>query len=71
MSFLKSVGSFVADVGKEAVRDTMRKTERVQEYMYKFEDMSDEQLMKRMKTSSNIEIKMACQNLLRQRGYGN
>ena len=69
MSFLKSVGSFVADVGKEAVRDTMRKTERVQEYMDRFDSLSDEQLMKKMKSSSG-EAKIACIQLLRNRGYG-
>lgn len=69
MSFLKSVGSFAADVGKAAVRDTMQKAERIQAYMDRFDSLSDEQLMKKMKSSSG-EAKLACIQLLKNRGYG-
>lgn len=68
MSFLKSVGSFMVDAGKGAVREAMMKQERVQNYMERFESLSDEQLLNKMKTS-NDEVKLACIQLLKDRGY--
>ena len=69
MSFLKSVGNFVSDAAKEAVNDAMRKQESVQRHMERLERLSDEELIRKMNSSSG-EIKLACIQLLKERGYG-
>lgn len=69
MSFLKSVGSFVADTGKSMVKDAMEKQERIQRYMERLDKLSDEELFEKM-NSSHDEMKMACIQLLKDRGYG-
>lgn len=70
MSFLKSVGKVAADAGKTYVDTMKREMEKIEEYIYRFEDLSDEELFKKMRTSSNREMKLACQKILSDRGYG-
>lgn len=70
MSFLKSVGSFMADTGKSMVNEAMKKQERIQRQMERLDNLSDEELFKKMKSSSNDEVKLACIQLLKERGYG-
>ena len=69
MSFLKSVGNFVSDAAKEAANDVMRKQESIQRHMERLERLSDEELIRKMNSSSG-EIKLACIQLLKERGYG-
>lgn len=60
----------LAKAGKAAYDVTASKMERVQEYKYEYASLSDEQLMRKYKSSTG-ERKYACAMLLKERGYGN
>lgn len=64
----------VAWVGMVAVQttyeDAQRKMERIERYKERYDRLDDETLMRKYKSASSGEARMACGMLLKERGYG-
>lgn len=66
MGFLDSVGK----IAGSAMNSMQEKMERIERYKERYDSLSDEELFRKMKSSSG-DAKMACIALLKERGYGN
>lgn len=68
--FLKGV----ARVGVAAVQTTyegaQKKMERIEQYKERYDGLDDQALMRKYKSASSSEERMACGMLLKERGYG-
>lgn len=63
-----------ARVGMAAVQttceDAQRKMERIERYKERYDGLDDQALMRKYKSASSSEERMACGLLLKERGYG-
>lgn len=70
MSFMESLGKAAGRAAKSAYDGLEAKYENIQKYKERNSNLSDEELFKKAKRSSGDE-KLACMQLLKERGYGN
>jgi hypothetical protein len=70
MGFLDNLGNMAGKAAKSVIDDTNKRVENIQKYKAMYEDYDDSKLISKYKSSSGDE-KMACGQLLKERGYGN
>lgn len=71
MGFLEKAGKFALTAGKIAWEGTQRKVATINRYKERFESLSDEELLRKLKSSySSQDERLACEMLLKERGYG-
>jgi hypothetical protein len=61
-------GSFLLELGKDAVSSIVEKAENLQDLKYKYDRYSDSELISQLKTSSG-DTRLVINSILKERGY--
>lgn len=80
MSFFEKLGKAAVEVGKYVVEESERQQERmekererreekIERSVSRYEGLSDAELIKIGKNTSDQDVKRACSKILRERGY--
>lgn len=69
MGFWGAAGKVLGDAAQDMIKQAQKKMERIEKYEEYFEHMTDDELKRKLKTTSDSERKQAIINVLKRRGY--
>lgn len=69
MGFWEKAGKTLGNMAQDTMNQTQKRMERIERYEEGFERMSDDDLKRKLQTTSDSERKQAIINVLKRRGY--